>query len=153
MRHVLMLGVVLAVMAALCIGSVAVPLCTPSKTILSLYPGCHQLVQPGQQDCFVAKVFEAYPAGGFGVVNEGIVFFIDENTRAVLGTSSLNSYGYAVGCFKIKSDVDVYAYFIGLLADGSPVLDTVAPLCSSYSNDIDVDAEINYALHGCGPGS
>jgi len=154
MRRLLMVAAVVAIIAVLSIGTVAQPPpCTPSKTTISLYPGCRQLVQPGQQDCFVAKVYEYYPTGGLGVVDEGIVFFIDNNTNSVLGTASLNSYGYAVGCFKIKFDVDVYAFFLALQASGAPVMDTVGPLCSSHSQGIDVDVENNPALHGCGPGS
>ena len=154
MRRFLIVLAVVAVIAVLSIGSVAQPPpCTRTKTTISLYPGCRQLVQPGQQDCFVARVFEYYPIGVGPVDDAGVVFFIDNNTHAVLGTATLNSYGVAVGCFKIKHNVDVYAYFIGLLADGAPILDTVAPLCSSYSQGIDVDVEINPALHGCGPSS
>src|ERR1043166_9121941 len=122
MRRFLMVVAVLAVIAVLCVGSVAQPPppCTRSKTTISLYPGCRQLVQLGQQDCFIAKVYEYYPTGGLGVDNGGIVFFIDNNTGSVLGAANLSSYGYAVGCFKIKFDVDVYAAFIALYANGTP---------------------------------
>jgi hypothetical protein len=154
MRRLLMILGVLSMLAFVCAVSVAgVPVCTPTKTTISLYPGCYQLVQPGQQDCFVVKVREVYPGGNFGIVDDGgIVFFVDNNTGAVLGTATVNN-GRAVGCFKIRFDVDVYAVFIGTTLDGTPIMDTVASLCASRSNDIDVDVANNPALHGCGPSS